>query len=134
VSEWTIATLKEHFDRILSDRDAALKLAVHELERRLDNLNHAHEQARENNRDFLKRDAHESFAAEIRKEIGLLRDQIIAMQKPQWPVWIGFFMALMAVVGALWVLAVNPINESLQRLDKQVTAHSEQMNGASHKR
>ncbi len=134
MSEWTITTLKEHYDKVFSDRDDALKLAVRELERRLDNLNHAHELAREKERDFVSRDAHEAFAADIRKEVGLLRDQTIAMQKPQWPLWIASFMALMAVVGSLWVLAVKPINESLQRLDKQVTAHSEQMNGASHKR
>ncbi len=134
MSEWTITTLKEHYDRVFSDRDSALKLAVHELERRLDNLNHAHELAREKEHDFLSRDAHETFTREIRKDVDLLRDQIIAIQKPQWSIWIGSFMALMAVVGALWVLAVNPINESLQRLDKQVTAHTEQMNGMGHKR
>ncbi len=135
MSEWTIQTLKEHYDRVFNDRDEALKLAVRELERRLDNLNHAHEMAREKERDFLSREAHEVFTREIRKEIGLLRDQIIAMQRPQWSVWIAAFMATMTVIGALWVLAVNPINENLQRLDKQVTAHTEQMNGtAQHKK
>ncbi len=135
MSDWNISTIKEYFDRIIQDREKALVIAVRELERRLDSLNHAHELAREKERDFLSREAHDVFTREIRKEISLLRDQIILMQKPQWSVWIAALMATMAVVGSLWVLAVNPINDSLRRLDAQVSEHTRQMNGAAqHKR
>ena len=41
-TEWTIATLKEHYDRLLELDKEALRLQALEYERRLDVLNHAH--------------------------------------------------------------------------------------------
>ncbi len=55
-SGWTIDTLKEHYDRLLDARDEALRIQAAEYERRLDALNHAHEQAVEVQHTYLTQD------------------------------------------------------------------------------
>ena len=42
MTEWTIATLKEHFEKIHEKDEEALKIQAIEYERRLDALNHEH--------------------------------------------------------------------------------------------
>lgn len=42
MTEWTVATLKEHYDTLLARKDEALRLQAREYERRLDALNHEH--------------------------------------------------------------------------------------------
>ena len=42
MTEWTIATLKEHFETIHEKDQLALKIQASEYERRLEALNHEH--------------------------------------------------------------------------------------------
>ena len=67
---WTVGTLKEHRDQRITTlaertdekfatRDEALALQATEYERRLSDLNHAHEQARQKEADYVTRDKYE---------------------------------------------------------------------------
>jgi len=58
----TIETLKELHEQRFTSMDRAIVLLASEMARRLDVLNHAHELAREKERDFVGREAFESFA------------------------------------------------------------------------
>jgi len=69
----TIETLKELHEQRFAAMDKAIVLAAEELARRLEVLNHAHEQAREKERDFIGREAFETFARRVTDDIGLLR-------------------------------------------------------------
>lgn len=51
----------------------ALALDAQEKERRLDGLNHAHEQAREKERDFIPRETYEGSMAEIKRTLDDIR-------------------------------------------------------------
>lgn len=53
MTEWTIATLKEHFERLLIEKDKALDLQAREYERRLDILNGEHERMDRKSRTFV---------------------------------------------------------------------------------
>ncbi len=53
--------------------DRALTLSAQELSRQLDTLNHAHEQAREKERDFIRREAFETFVQRFSDDLMLLR-------------------------------------------------------------
>ena len=71
---WNVETLKEYFDKLLWDRDQAVALAVKELERRLDNLNHLHSQAVDDRRNFYSRDQHDTYAEEVQRQIEKIGD------------------------------------------------------------
>jgi hypothetical protein len=64
-SEWTIRTLHEHFDKLWKSESKsirrALKLQAKEYERRLDGLNHAHEQAQETAHTYVTLDKYEDW-------------------------------------------------------------------------
>jgi hypothetical protein len=63
--------------RIIKQRfkagDRALTLSAQELSRRLDTLNHAHEQAREKERDFIRRESFDTFVQRVSDDLGLFR-------------------------------------------------------------
>ena len=65
MSEWTVDTLKEYVERILAERDRALEKQAVEYERRLSDLNHAHERAQEVAHTYVSADkynySYESF-------------------------------------------------------------------------
>ena len=69
----TIETLKELHEQRFTSTDKAIVLAASELARRLDVLNHAHELAREKERDFIGREAFETFAQRVADDLALLR-------------------------------------------------------------
>lgn len=54
MSEWTIDTLKELFDREFTSRDANIKLALAELERRLALLNEFRAQQSDESRKYAQ--------------------------------------------------------------------------------
>lgn len=62
--EWEAAAWKAHEHIHKKDADA-LALQLTETLRRLDELNHAHEQAREKERDFVPRETHEGAIREL---------------------------------------------------------------------
>ena len=70
------AHVKELLQQAISERDKALELQLVEFLRRLESLNHAHEQAREKERDFVNREAHETFVARTSDDFGTLRTEI----------------------------------------------------------
>jgi hypothetical protein len=74
----TIETLKELHEQRFAAMDKALVLLAGEMARRLDNLNHAHELAREKERDFIGREAFETFVQRVGDDLGLLRREIQA--------------------------------------------------------
>src|ERR1700730_423978 len=69
----TIETLKELQEQRFAAMDKATVLLASEMARRLEVLNHAHEQARERERDFIGREAFETFSQRIIDDIALLR-------------------------------------------------------------
>jgi hypothetical protein len=69
----TVETLKELTEQRFASMDKALVLLAGEMARRLENLNHAHELAREKERDFIRREAFETFAQRVSDDLGLLR-------------------------------------------------------------
>jgi hypothetical protein len=69
----TIETLKELHEQRFAAMDKALVLAAEEIARRLEGLNHAHEQAREKERDFIRREAFETFVQRVSDDLGVLR-------------------------------------------------------------
>jgi hypothetical protein len=116
ISEWTVATLKEHVEKMISDRDQAVRTAVVELERRLHDLNGAHAAAREKENTFYSREAHDIFALQVGKDFDALRDEMRDGVKPKWSVWIPAFALLMAIIGGAWILAVTPIQQDIKHL------------------
>jgi hypothetical protein len=60
-SEWTVSTLKEHFEALLAERDKALVGQHREYERRLDELNHAHQRAVEVQHTYVTDEKFEAF-------------------------------------------------------------------------
>jgi hypothetical protein len=69
----TIETLKELHEQRFAAVDKAIVLAAEEVARRLEGLNHAHEQAREKERDFIGREAFETFAQRVVDDLAALR-------------------------------------------------------------
>ena len=69
----TIETLKELHEQRFVSTDRAIVLAASELARRLDVLNHAHEQAREKEREFIRREAFDTFVLRVTDDLALLR-------------------------------------------------------------
>ena len=67
-------------DRLYLERfqsqERALQLKAEELSRRLDVLNHAHEQAREKERDFIGREVYEKQVDQVAADFRTLREEI----------------------------------------------------------
>lgn len=97
INEWTVATLKEHIEKMISDRDIAVRTAVIELERR-----------------------HETFAAQIEKNIESVKEELKEGMKPKWSVWIPAMVLLMGVIGVTWSLAVTPIQQEIKHIQDRL--------------
>ncbi len=69
----TIETLKELHEQRFAAMDKAIVLLASEMARRLEVLNHAHEQAREKERDFIRREAFDTFVQRVIDDLALLR-------------------------------------------------------------
>jgi hypothetical protein len=69
----TIETLKELHEQRFVAVDKAIALAAEEMARRLDVLNHFHELAREKERDFIRREAFDTFVLRVADDITMLR-------------------------------------------------------------
>ncbi len=74
----TIETLKELHEQRFFTMDKAILLVAEEMSRRLEVLNHAHEQAREKERDFIGREAYDTFTQRSRDDFAGLRREIQA--------------------------------------------------------
>ena len=61
VSGWTLDTAMAHFKSLREADHTALRLQAIEYERRLFDLNHAHEQARQKEADYVTRDKYEDW-------------------------------------------------------------------------
>jgi hypothetical protein len=72
----TIDTLKELNEQRFASMDKAIVLLADEMARRLEILNHAHQQAREKERDFIGREAYETFTQRSRDDFAGLRREI----------------------------------------------------------
>ena len=75
VSGWTLDTAMVHWARLREADQTALRLQATEYERRLETLNHAHEQARQKEADYVTRDKYEDWIKQsnIALETALLR-------------------------------------------------------------
>jgi hypothetical protein len=69
----TIETLKELHEQRFVAIDKAIVLAAEEMSRRLDILNHFHELAREKERDFIRREAFDTFVLRVADDLASLR-------------------------------------------------------------
>ena len=69
----TIETLKELHEQRFVSVDKAIALAAEEMSRRLDILNHFHELAREKERDFIRREAFDTFVLRVGDDLAMLR-------------------------------------------------------------
>ena len=69
----TVETLKELHDQRFAAMDKAIVLLASEMARRLDILNHAHDLAREKERDFIGREAFETFVQRVADDLAMLR-------------------------------------------------------------
>jgi hypothetical protein len=69
----TIDTLKEMHEERFAAMDKALILLACEMARRLEVLTHAHELAGEKERDFIRREAFDTFALRVSDDLALLR-------------------------------------------------------------
>jgi hypothetical protein len=69
----TVETLKELHDQRFAAMDKAIVLLASEMARRLEVLNHAHEQAREKERDFIGREAFETLVQRVNEDFAMLR-------------------------------------------------------------
>ncbi len=67
-------TLREWVESRFSARDEAIRLLSTEYNRRLNDLNHAHEQAREKERDFISRESFDTFVQRTGEDLQGLRD------------------------------------------------------------
>jgi hypothetical protein len=144
--EWTIATLKELLDRELSGRDRAATVALTELNRRLDQLNHAHQAAKEKEAEFFRRDAHDVFALRVSEDLLSIRqsivteyqrieylhnedvkrmmDEIDEISRPNWVVWFAAATLLISLTSGVYFLAIGPIQENIEKLDAKLDAHN----------
>ncbi|MGH6839210.1 MAG: hypothetical protein ACREDT_10520 [Methylocella sp.] len=69
----TIETLKELNEQRFAATDKAIVLAAEEMSRRLDILNHFHELAREKERDFIRREAFDTFVLRVADDFSSFR-------------------------------------------------------------
>ncbi|MGA7383542.1 MAG: hypothetical protein WBW81_02250 [Methylocella sp.] len=69
----TIETLKELHEQRFAAMDKSIALAAEEMSRRLEILNHFHELAREKERDFIRREAFDTFVLRVADDFALLR-------------------------------------------------------------
>jgi broad specificity phosphatase PhoE len=69
----TVETLKELHEQRFAAMDKAIVLVASEMARRLEVLNHAHKQAREKERDFIGREAFETFVQRVNDDFAMLR-------------------------------------------------------------
>jgi hypothetical protein len=72
----TIETLKELHEQRFAAVDKAIVLAAEEIARRLEVLNHFHQLAREKERDFIGREAFETFVQRVADDLAMLRREI----------------------------------------------------------
>jgi hypothetical protein len=72
----TIETLKELHEQRFCSMDKAILLLADEMSRRLEVLKHAPQQAREKERDFIGREAYETFTQRSRDDFAGLRREI----------------------------------------------------------
>jgi len=87
-----VNSLEKAEDRRAEVDQLSLKIARDELARRLDVLNHAHEQTKEKEITFLSRELHESAMKEVNQ-------RIVALEKTVWG--FGAVITVLAVVGPL---------------------------------
>jgi hypothetical protein len=69
----TIEALKELHEQRFAAMEKAIVLAAEEIARRLEVLNHYHELAREKERDFIRREAFDTFVQRVAEDIAMLR-------------------------------------------------------------
>ena len=101
----------EHFNSRLADRDKAVDIAFTELQRRLDILNHAHEEMRKRDATFYSRELHDVYVSAVTEEFSRVRVEMKAEAKPKY-LWVGALGAIFVSFGGMWYLS-----ETISRLD-----------------
>ena len=111
--DWNVDTLKEHMDKIFElhekavvvafeEREKAGRVALVELNRRLDILNHAHELAKEKERDFYSRESHDIFAKQVKEDLNDIKEQVEEKTKTNWSIPLGFVTLLGLMVAGYY--------------------------------
>lgn len=111
MSEWTVKTLKYHFDQRFIDNDKALQKALDAAEKAVNKAEDNAEKWRNSANEWrgAMNDREKSFSLKSdveRIEISLQKLQLseatLAGKANQWSVWIGYALALAAIGVALW--------------------------------
>ena len=71
-------SLKEYLLALFQERDKALLIQVKELERRLNDLNHAHQNAEIERHTYLTTEVYDARHRELEQQIASLREQFVA--------------------------------------------------------
>jgi hypothetical protein len=74
---------QRRLDERFQAQEHANVIKAEELARRLEVLNHAHEQAREKERDFIQRETYETFVVRYQDAHQSLKNEIVAATKAQ---------------------------------------------------
>ncbi len=97
-----IAVLEER----VKNRDTALKLQAEEYERRLQDLNHSHAQARAKEVEFLPRETYYKSEGELlhwRREV----DEVLSGLKARRDTYVSIISVLLSIVSlGLWIITV----------------------------
>jgi hypothetical protein len=144
MSEWTIATLKEYIESKFITRDEAVRVASHELDKRLEPLTHTEQDVRQRDREFYPRTEHSVYAMRIAEDMERIRETIREADKPKWSNWIAAAILLLAVIAGQWTLAIRPYENRMAALeeadrrieesDRAATAQFKELNAMTNNR
>lgn len=136
---WSVSALKCYVDRIVgdmrvhleirfSDREKAVETAYTDLQRRLTEINLAHDRVVEKERDFYSKANHEIYAASISKQLSDMQKQFLAAKVPNYAVIISLGILLVALVSGLWSLAMHPLQDQVAALKEELKKHESTVN------
>jgi hypothetical protein len=118
-------TIVSHFNAVLAERDKAIEVAFIELQRRLDILNHAHDDMKDRDKSFYSREMHESFAAKIEEQFGQIRKDMLDAQKPNYWYAASAATLMVATMIGLWSLSqiITEIQFNQKHMIDQLDEH-----------
>jgi hypothetical protein len=130
-SRYDGVSLVEHFNAVLAERDKAVELAFTELARRLDILNHAHEDMRKRDALFYSKETHDAYAIRIDDEFKRVHKEITEATTPRNQFWYVGLLAAVIIGGAsgLWKVAENisRIDANQQHVLNELQKHDAEM-------
>ncbi len=106
---------QREFENRLADRAKALDCALVELRRRMQELNSAHELARQKEVNFFSRQSHDEFAKDLDRRLEAMKAEL----RPKWGWLASAASAIIVAVIALWNLSTATIELRLKNLEQR---------------